>query len=319
MLEPLTTIDMVLFCPKCGMQHIDRSDVDKVPVRLQGLAWDNPPHRSHLCRGCGHIWRPADVPTNGVEAVRTKGANDSPLVAPAPPAISLETIAEWRAERGRGMCSAIGEYTPAEFWTLLDAYEAIAYGVQGTDGGAAAGVPTEVLAAVERMKTPLHESRLSGATAVEDARCMKVIADFIASLAASPVAGVPTDELLNKLIELGAQAAMHNAKANSDDGHAGTEAQGKFYAVRNEIRALLSAGAPAVPLQDCGHLIGQAVGDGSSAPTQPVAMIEPVDARKLADELEKLRCDHWARWSAQENHIAATAVRHLRLLGEQTK
>src|SRR5574340_600312 len=23
--------------------------------------WDNPPHRSHLCHGCGHIWRPADV------------------------------------------------------------------------------------------------------------------------------------------------------------------------------------------------------------------------------------------------------------------
>lgn len=39
-----------------------------------------PSHRSHLCRpedgGCGHIWRPADVPTNGVAAVKTKGKRD---------------------------------------------------------------------------------------------------------------------------------------------------------------------------------------------------------------------------------------------------
>lgn len=44
--------------------------------------WLNPPHRSHYCRpedgGCGHIWRPADVATNGVRAVQTRGANDSP-------------------------------------------------------------------------------------------------------------------------------------------------------------------------------------------------------------------------------------------------
>lgn len=49
---------------------------------------------------------------------------------------------------------------------------------------------------------------------------------------------------------------------------------------------------------------------------KPVAMIEAADARRLADELEKLRCDHWTHWSAQENHVAATAVRHLRLLAE---
>jgi hypothetical protein len=52
-------------------------------------------------------------------------------------------------------------------------------------------------------------------------------------------------------------------------------------------------------------------------PTQPVAMIEPADARRLADELEQLRRDHWPHWSAQENNIAATAVRHLRLLAEE--
>ncbi len=42
------------------------------PPRRTGL-----PHRSHLCHGCGHIWRPADVPTNGVVATKTKGKADS--------------------------------------------------------------------------------------------------------------------------------------------------------------------------------------------------------------------------------------------------
>lgn len=70
-------IDMVLHCPACGKQHIDAPD-ERTPD------WKNEPHRSHLCHGCGHIWRPADVPTNGVAAVRTKGKADSPLAQPAP-------------------------------------------------------------------------------------------------------------------------------------------------------------------------------------------------------------------------------------------
>lgn len=39
--------------------------------------------------------------------------------------ITPEQIAEWRALQGRGMCSAIGEYTPSEFWDLLSAYEGV--------------------------------------------------------------------------------------------------------------------------------------------------------------------------------------------------
>lgn len=71
-------IDMVLHCPACGLQHIDAPDNRHY---LPGTAeeWTNPPHRSHLCHGCGHVWRPADVPTNGVQAVKTKGQGDSPL------------------------------------------------------------------------------------------------------------------------------------------------------------------------------------------------------------------------------------------------
>lgn len=74
-------IDMILHCPKCGKQHIDAPEG---PLVVDGRAvtptlWHNPPHRSHLCHGCGHIWRPADVPTNGVATIKTKGKNDSPV------------------------------------------------------------------------------------------------------------------------------------------------------------------------------------------------------------------------------------------------
>lgn len=77
-------IGMVLHCPKCGTQHIDMpEDCPDSPGRCECRRphWKNPPHRSHLCHGCGHIWRPADVPTNGVAAVKTKGTADSPVAA----------------------------------------------------------------------------------------------------------------------------------------------------------------------------------------------------------------------------------------------
>jgi hypothetical protein len=81
----------VLHCPKCGEQHIDKADDSRGPIKCQRTpecrepcgewcGWTNPPHRSHLCAGCGHIWRPADVPTNGVAATKTKGRKDSPPV-----------------------------------------------------------------------------------------------------------------------------------------------------------------------------------------------------------------------------------------------
>lgn len=58
---------MVLHCPECGKQHVDKP----------GPGWRNPPHRSHLCGHCLTIWRPADVPTNGVERITTRGAEDT--------------------------------------------------------------------------------------------------------------------------------------------------------------------------------------------------------------------------------------------------
>lgn len=77
-------------------------------------------------------------------------------------------------------------------------------------------------------------------------------------------------------------------------------------------KALTDAGAKVMELFN-----KTAAAPTAPTPTQPVAMIEPADARRLADELEQLRLDHWSHWNAQENNIAATAVRHLRLLGEQ--
>lgn len=86
---PEQPIDMILHCPACGMQHIDAPEFngtreDKFPAFGEdpAMSWTNPPHRSHLCHGCGHIWRPADVPTNGVAAIKTKGKADS--AAPEP-------------------------------------------------------------------------------------------------------------------------------------------------------------------------------------------------------------------------------------------
>lgn len=84
---PSAPIDMVLHCPKCGKQHIDWAEpaVEHDHGAVEFVAWDNPPHRSHLCHNCGHIWRPADVPTNGVAAVKTKGKEDSPIAVPSAP------------------------------------------------------------------------------------------------------------------------------------------------------------------------------------------------------------------------------------------
>jgi hypothetical protein len=91
-------IDMVLYCPACGMQHVDapspcRTDIEctlagecyyeKAGMPKGCTKWNNPPHRSHLCAGCGHVWRPADVATNGVATTKTQGWNDSKKVANA--------------------------------------------------------------------------------------------------------------------------------------------------------------------------------------------------------------------------------------------
>lgn len=81
-------VDMILLCPNCGLQHIDAPESHIVTCPASEMyeeqggdctcnRWTNPPHRSHLCGYCNHIWRPADVPTNGVLDIQTRGKADS--------------------------------------------------------------------------------------------------------------------------------------------------------------------------------------------------------------------------------------------------
>ena len=118
-------IDMVLLCPKCNTQHIDAAD--EPGTAMAGVPrWTNPPHRSHRCHNCGHQWRPCDVETNGVKAVKTKGKNDSPIVECADrPAASVSTSI-WKTTH-KAVCVPITEDRDvAEQWKA-NGYEVIAY------------------------------------------------------------------------------------------------------------------------------------------------------------------------------------------------
>ena len=48
-------IPMLLWCPFCGQRHIDRFEF---ATRV---------HHTHACQHCGGVWRPAVVPTVGVQ------------------------------------------------------------------------------------------------------------------------------------------------------------------------------------------------------------------------------------------------------------
>lgn len=105
--DSATPIDMVLHCPKCGEQHIDEPEQPPAADLCAGNpedVWTNPPHRSHLCKHCGFIWRPADVATNGVAAVKTRGKDDDPIVTPKP------RVPDWDAIKDKRMC----DLTPAQ-------------------------------------------------------------------------------------------------------------------------------------------------------------------------------------------------------------
>lgn len=69
---PPAVVDMLLYCPNCGTQHIDAPQPEK--------NWTNPPHRSHECQSCSWTWRPSDAFTNGVEVIQTKGRRDKSAV-----------------------------------------------------------------------------------------------------------------------------------------------------------------------------------------------------------------------------------------------
>lgn len=91
------SLDVVLYCPKCDTQHIDKAEPDKcescghehkfhfnagernicavgkqitndkIDCHCNGFtAWLNPKHKSHRCHSCNYVWKPFDFPTNGV-------------------------------------------------------------------------------------------------------------------------------------------------------------------------------------------------------------------------------------------------------------
>ena len=47
-------IPMRLCCESCGELHLDEGE------------FATKPHHTHACQHCGHVWRPAVVPTVGV-------------------------------------------------------------------------------------------------------------------------------------------------------------------------------------------------------------------------------------------------------------
>lgn len=72
-------IPMRLYCPACGLQHIDVPNGD----------WTNSPHRSHLCAECANISRSADVGTTGVLSIETIGLKDDAVPLRATPSYAL--------------------------------------------------------------------------------------------------------------------------------------------------------------------------------------------------------------------------------------
>ena len=52
--KAVASVPMLLWCPECTIRHIDEGEF---ATRV---------HHTHACQHCGHVWRPAIVPTVGV-------------------------------------------------------------------------------------------------------------------------------------------------------------------------------------------------------------------------------------------------------------
>ncbi len=156
-------IDMVLHCPVCSLQHID-APVVEIRGGEQCHDWDNPPHRSHLCHGCGHIWRPADVPTNGVQAIKTQGKADSPVAEAVDPkrAAILATLAAYEAPMLE---------TDADGFICEMAFQ---YGAEmlNDDGSTYAFTQEQLLAYTKANRGPAHPSQTPELSKGEDFRSL---------------------------------------------------------------------------------------------------------------------------------------------------
>jgi hypothetical protein len=64
-IERALPVPMILHCPECCARHIDEGEfATKV-------------HHTHACQSCGFVWRPAVVPTVGVQFL--PGFKNEPL------------------------------------------------------------------------------------------------------------------------------------------------------------------------------------------------------------------------------------------------
>ncbi|MGS1028796.1 hypothetical protein [Burkholderia glumae] len=137
-------IPILLFCPRCGTQHIDRPESHAEADASIGLqikevvTWTNPPHRSHMCHACGCIWRPADVATVGVKAIETRGKADTWEGMPGVPSMPAQAVAADGAAMGKPseIERVIEERNDA--WAATEAFETDLAEILGTEPGSGA-------------------------------------------------------------------------------------------------------------------------------------------------------------------------------------
>ena len=98
----------------------------------------NSEHVVHLQRMANESWRGSPELAALIAAIVALSTQQP--AAEAQPVgvenITDEEIAEWEAERGNGMISCVGEYTPDEFWRVLDELKRLRAARQpASDGG----------------------------------------------------------------------------------------------------------------------------------------------------------------------------------------
>ncbi len=75
---PAAPVRVHTWCPKCDLKHIDALD------EATGIDWATRPHKTHLCLGCGHLWKPHDYATVGVAAPAAETEATAEALTPEP-------------------------------------------------------------------------------------------------------------------------------------------------------------------------------------------------------------------------------------------
>ena len=182
---PQPPAEAQVWCPSCDGDGWDIESVDSFPrVRCpdcagSGLAEHSITVNEAQAQGGGEVafaeWLATEMPAGTVigdpawwagRIARQYAKRCAPPSAPVGvEAISDEEIAEWERERGNGMTSAVGEYTPDEFWRVLDELKRLRAqqpaAVDGACGDACAHIAIErdmLKARAERLAEALREA-----------------------------------------------------------------------------------------------------------------------------------------------------------------